>query len=310
MRGYFSTPAVQGVLFGLLAAAIWSGHNPVSALGIRAGLAATDLAALRILVASLLFLPYLLARRRNLLGSLTLPQALLLACCAGAPFSLIQIAGLHFAPMSHAAAISLGAVPLFATLLGLLFLGSRLTPRRLVAVASLLAGILLIVEAKTGRDSQAWLGDLCFAVAAFLWALYAFLGHRWRVPPLLGVALSSLLSLPYLLVYGLLLEPRLNQIASQDLALQVFYQGGMIGVLAIYSYSRAISLLGLEKGVLFTAMAPIGVMLNGIWILGYHPNEQEWLGIMLVTCGILMTLLIPRSDVLAKKPFTTAKHKS
>lgn len=308
MRGYFSNTTVQGIMFGCLAAAIWSGHSPVSALGIRAGLAATDLAALRILIASLLFLPYLLARRNNLLGPLTLPQAVLLASCAGAPFSLIQIAGLNFAPMSHAAAISLGAVPLFATLLGLLFLGSRLSPLRLVAVASLMAGILLIVADKATGGARAWLGDLCFAAAALLWALYAFLGHRWRVPPLLGVALTSLLSLPYLLIYGWLLEPRISQVDGFDLALQALYQGGMIGVLAIYSYSRAVTLLGLEKGALFTALAPIGVMLNGIWILGYQPDTREWLGIMLVTFGILTALLIPRSAAVPKKPLAKQKQ--
>lgn len=294
----------QGVLFGLLAAAIWSGHSPVSALGIRAGLAATDLAALRILTASLIFLPYLLIQRGNLLGSLTLPQALLLAGCAGAPYSLIQIAGLNFAPMSHAAAISLGAVPLFATLLGLRFLGSRLSPLRALAVAGLIAGILLIVGNQTQGFANAWLGDLCFALAALLWALYAFLGHRWRVAPMQGVALTSLLSLPYLLVYSLLLESRITQVESADLALQVLYQGALIGGLAIYSYSRAVTLLGLEKGVLFTALAPVGMMLTSRVLLGYQPGTTEWLGVALVTLGMVAALLVTHPN----PPLTAGKN--
>ncbi|MEH6651439.1 MAG: DMT family transporter [Motiliproteus sp.] len=297
MRVFFPRNTVQGVFFGLLAAAIWSGHSPMSALGIQAGLSPADLAALRILTASLLFLPYLLARRRHLLGPLKFHQALLLACCAGAPYSLIQIAGLNFAPMSHAAAISLGAVPIFATLLGVLFLGSRLSRWRILAMVCLMAGIVLIIEANAATGDSAWdsvwIGDLCFSVAALLWALYAFLGHRWRVSPLLGVALTSLFSLPYLLVYGLLLQPRITEVDSADLALQLFYQGGLIGVLAIYSYSRAVTLLGLEKGALFTALAPVGVMLNSLWLLNYQPSLIEWLGIGLVSLGMLAALLTP-----------------
>ncbi|MEH6471545.1 MAG: DMT family transporter [Halopseudomonas sp.] len=298
---------LEGGFFGLLAAAIWSGHSPVSALGIAAGFESTDLAAIRIATSSILLLPYLLTRRQGIWGALTWPRAMLLAACAGAPFSLIQIAGLNFAPLSHSAAISLGAVPLFASALGLAFLGSRLTPLRGLALVSLLAGMLLMVSGGDGRNSdfpQAWRGDFCFAVAALLWALYAFLGQRWRVPPLTGVALSSVLSVPYLLVYALALRPKIPEINStelasagvtiDDLVLQVVYQGVLIGALAIYSYSRAVTLLGLEKGALFTALAPVGVMLIGTRLLDQQPMPIEWLAITLVTAGMLAGMLISR----------------
>ena len=296
--------SLEGGFFGLLAAAIWSGHSPVSALGLEAGFEATDLAAIRISTASILLLTYLLTRRQRIWGALTWPRALVLAACAGAPYSLIQIAGLNFAPMSHAAAISLGAVPLFATLLGLRFLGSQPSPLRALAVACLMAGILLIVNNQTKDFPNAWLGDLCFSLAALLWALYAFLGHRWQVAPLQGVALTSLLSLPYLLVYTLLLEPRINQVESSDLVLQVLYQGALIGGLAIYSYSRAVTLLGLEKGALFTALAPVGMMLTSILLLGYQPSTTEWLGVALVTLGMVAALLITHPN----HPQTVGKH--
>ncbi|GGK62518.1 DMT family transporter [Amphritea balenae] len=283
----------KGIAFGLLAALIWSGHSIVSSLGLAAGLDAYDLTALRIMANLVIFLPVILFSKPHQRAGITLPRGLMLALCAGASFSVVITSALVFAPVTHSAAISLGTVPLFAFLLMLVFGNSRFQLSFALALVLLLSGIILTTVASDQPDlrDDYWIGDLMFMCGAMMWASYAFLGRRWNISAIYGVAVTNFLSAPYLLFYFFYTEPGLSQASIPQLLFQLLYQGLLVGGVALICYIRSVTLLGVEKGALFTALAPVGVMVLGALILGYQPVSAEIIGMILVTAGMVTALL-------------------
>ncbi len=288
-----SSASLAGIGYGLLAALIWSGHTTVSSLGIRAGLTPCDLVTLRIAVGSALLLPLLWRYRRALL-ELGPRRALVLTCCAGAPFSLINISGLKFAPVAHSGVLSLGLVPFFALLLSWLWQGRRPSLPAGGGVLLMFAGLLLFATGAAAQPLQAdfWLGELAFVCSALLWAAYAVCAARWRVPALLGVAITCLGSLP--LLPGLLyLSPLPADIPAGQWGLQAFYQGGLVAVVAVFAYGRSVLFIGPEKAALFSALAPGGAALAALLLLAQPVTEAQWLGIAVVTAGMVLALSVP-----------------
>ncbi|MBY4677746.1 DMT family transporter [Marinobacterium arenosum] len=284
----------RGVLFGLLAAMIWSGHSSVSTLGLAVGLQPLDLTALRVAGAGLLLLPYLW-RRRLLLRRLGLGRALALLICAGVPYSLLLTAALQFAPVSHNGVLALGLVPLFALLIKWRWLAQRPTAGSLQGGLLMLAGLALFgASAFNGPLGDSWIGDLMFISCGLMWALFGVLTARWQVPALLAVAICSVGSLPYLLAYFWMLDSvRLASVSVSDWLLQLIYQGPLVAGVAIYCYSRAAACLGAERAALFTALSPAGTALLGSLLLAQPVNGLQWLGILVLSLGILRALSAP-----------------
>lgn len=152
---------------------IWAGWY----VAIRFGLTSTsldvqDLAALRFGVAGILLLP--VVWRRGLASDrLGWTGVAAVALGGGAPFALLVGAGLVYAPVSHASALTQGMVPLAVGLLAAIVLKERLTTAQLVGFALIVAGALTIagvtVAALASRES---IGHAFFVGAALLWAGY------------------------------------------------------------------------------------------------------------------------------------------
>ncbi|MGB1257934.1 MAG: EamA family transporter, partial [Thiolinea sp.] len=131
------------IFLGLCSALIWGAHSSVSMLGINAGWTSFDLNATRVAGGLLVSLPWLLWR---LLKQHKIPwlRLLGLTCFAGVPFSLINIAGLQFAPITHGAAISLGMAPVLAGLFSKPILGQAISRDHWLALLLIMLGIAVI----------------------------------------------------------------------------------------------------------------------------------------------------------------------
>lgn len=291
---FHSQDRLRGLFYGLLAALIWSGHSTATTLGLKAGLSPTDLTGLRVLVAGGLLWPYLL-KRRTLVQGLGVWRCVLLIGCVGVPYGFLNSAGLQFAPVSHAGVICLGLVPLASMVLARLLFGQGLTLKALLSMAVMLSGLVLFALGIPGigtvNGGDSWMGDLLFLMCACLWALFGLCAARWQVPSLLAVAITSVGSMPFVVVWLGFWPPTFSAITLSDWVFQAFYQGILVAGVAIYAISRAGAALGAQKSALFSALAPCGASLVGWLILAQPVSVTQWLGIIVVTLGMVLAML-------------------
>lgn len=283
-------------MLGLICALIWGAHSSVSMLAIRENWTSIDLTAARIGGGLIIALPWMIWHYRKG-GRIPWGKAFALSCFAGVLFSLVNIAGLQFAPVTHAGAISLGMTPVLVGLLSKYLLGTVISRDHWFALFLILIGIGTVWLG----TSMSWLyllGDLCFLAGATLWALYAIFLKRWEIPPAEAAFYTSLGSAPFLAVY--LLFWGVPETTLPMLGTQLLYQGLIVGILAIYFYGKTVSILGPQLGSLFSALPPVVVPVVAAMLLDYEPHLYEFIGVFLVVSGMLFAFFKPSQFLFRK----------
>jgi drug/metabolite transporter (DMT)-like permease len=283
----------QGLAFGLLATVIWGGFLVVSRYGVGAGLRVTDLAFLRYLTAGLILLPWLLRHSPYRLAGVGWRKGASLAFLAGPLFIIVGASGYRFAPLAHAAVIQLGMLTLVSMLFAALVLGERPTLKRLAGLAIVVAGLAVTAGPGLLRGSStAWIGDLLFALAGSMWALFSVLQRRWGVAPLAATAVVSVLSAVvyapvYLATEGLRI---FSTISPTVLLVEIVAQGVLSGVVALFAFSRAVQDLGASRAALFPALSPGVAILLGIPVTGEVPSLIQLTGLAILTMGLVVAV--------------------
>lgn len=296
-----------GLVVGLVAASIGALYTVFARWGIARGMASPDLTALRFGTAGLVTLPVLaLALWRDAQALLARwPVWLLVAALAGTPFGLLMFGALQWAPASHAAVFPFAAMSVMGMLLSTWVLGDALTARRLVGIATVLCGLVILsgVTAST-FDLRALLGDLMFIAAGSLWAGFGILLRRHRLDPLLATAVISFSALvtyvpAYLMLGG---GARLLATPSAVLLTEVLVQGLIAGAGTLYTYAKMVALLGPARAAVFPALAPGLAALMAWPVLGHLPTRPETAGLAIAMVGLLIAVTSSAS------PSTTRTH--
>ena len=284
--------SLQGLAWGLLAAAIWASYSVLARLGVKAGLSPTDLTLLRFAPGALLMAPLLWRWGWRDLAGIGWGRGLLLTMLAGPGFSLLFMTGFTMAPLAHGAVIA----PAFQMLAGQA-LAAWLAHQRPTRETVLGAAVVALGLAFMGGDSlllhpggQTLLGDALFAAAGVCWAFFGALSRRWQVDPLRVTAVVVVLSFalfapPYLALADL---GRLASASTGMLVMQVLAQGLGAGLLAVLAFSRAAALLGSGRAAFFGAAVPGAASLLAIPVLGEVPSLLQVLGILAVVSGLLI----------------------
>lgn len=282
-----------GIAFGLAAAVIWGGFLSVSGHGIAVGLQGTDLAFVRCASAGVILAPWLLLHSPLTLAGLGWPRGLTLTLLVGPLFIIVGASGYRFAPVAHGAVIQPGMLTLAGTALAALILGERPRPRNLVGIAILIGGLATIAgPGLVSASLQAWRGDLMFAAAGTMFAGFTVLLRRWRLDALAATAVVSVVSAAlytpvYLLSVGM---GRLTSAPAAILLEQVLVQGILSGILALFAFGRAVTLLGAGPAALFPALTPVVAVLIGIALVGEVPTWSQGAGLLLATVGLVTAL--------------------
>lgn len=285
---------VVGAVCGFAAAVIWAAQVSVSAIAVRGSLPAPDLMAIRYLTGGLVMLP-VLVRYRGLgpLAGIGWGRGVVLAIAGGIPFNLALSGGLVFAPASHNSIITNGLIPVFALLMGAFLLKTLPRGREVGGMTLVAAGIVALGWQSVMTDRtmpDAWIGDLIYVLAAFLWAGYTVACRLWRVDPLRGTAVVTVLSLAYLPLWLLLFDSRIPAAPLGDIAFQAVYQGLVAGLVSLVVYTRAVENLGSNTASLFSAIVPALAILIAMPALGEIPGPLEWAGMALATGGMVLAL--------------------
>jgi drug/metabolite transporter (DMT)-like permease len=300
-----AAPVRNGILLGMAAALIWGGYLAYSRLGVTQGLLPPDFAMLRFGVAGLVMLPYLARRGLFDFAGVGVWRALALTACAGPVFMLIVSGGYVYAPLPHGAVIPPSAMTVSSMLLAALVLRDHPSWTRVAGVGVILAGLACVAGGGliSGKGDLTWLGDILFAIAGFLWAVFTVLQKRWGIDPMQATAAMSVLSLilllpPFLIWWGF--GPILALPPAQ-LALQIVVQGVLAGVVAVVAFAAAVVVLGASRAALFPALVPGTAMLIGIPLTGEWPTALQWIGIAVVSLGLVAAMGVRLPSLAGRK---------
>ncbi|KPF71646.1 hypothetical protein IP69_05640 [Bosea sp. AAP35] len=283
-----------GLGCGLLTSLIWGVQAVVSRQSVADGLSAADVTILRFAVASLLLLPLALRRMRPFpVGALGWRRALILTALAGAPYALVLVGGATFAPALHASVIVPGLIPVMTVALAFAVMGERPGLWRMLGLSLVLAGIAAFGWETFGSSrpqESAWIGDLLFVANAVMWSVFGLLARRWGCDAIDVTIATCLLSLLILPVFALTMPMRLGDSAWPAIALQALYQGALVGVGALFLYTKSVELLGAARATLFLPLNPVVTALAGVALLGEYPSGIEIAGMLLVIAGMSVAL--------------------
>lgn len=289
--GAKSPAAAVGTLWALLTVVIWSAWPAYTRLSVIDTLTPQDLVALRYAVGGAVLVPVLIRQARAMPRD-GWRQGLVLAFFQGAPLALLVTVGVRYAPAGHMAALSPGLLPLFAAVIGAVFLRERLSAARSMGVALIAAGALAMAGLSLrSLSSGVWKGDLLFICAGFMGSVYAVRMRRSGLSAIAGAALIGVYSmLVYLPVYGALWfqSGGLRSAPALELGFQAIYQGLLMGAVSLFSLSRAIVILGATRATAFISLVPVLGTVIGALVLGERPSLTEWLAVSAISLGVLL----------------------
>ncbi|AZD08920.1 Permease of the drug/metabolite transporter (DMT) superfamily [Pseudomonas chlororaphis] len=283
-----------GILCGLAAAFIWGAFPVVTRLGLtRTPLDAYDITCIRYGVSGLILLPYLLRHGRRGLGWTTIG---LMVVGIGAPYMLVVAQGLALAPVELFAVVTPGSMILLSILISARLSGTRPGARANAGTALIIGGMLLAGWHSFAGAQASLYAYLMFLLGGLLWAIYTLVAKWSGSDALHATAIVSVCSMVlYLPLYLASRGLRILQAPLWDIGIQVVYQGLLVSTVALFFYSRSVQLLGASLGSTFAALVPGTAMVLAALLLGERADNTAIAGLLVVTAGMLLTLLPQRS---------------
>lgn len=276
--------------------AIWSGFTVFSRLAVKTDLTPLDLVTLRFVLVGAIFLP---VAYRWWPRHLSFKQWFVLASTGPAIiYCFFAYQGLAFAPAAYAGVFLNSMMPIFAAILGFVFFGERLGPRALTGIALvILGGLFLGFFDVSAVGDQAWIGALFFMVSSAVLSTYVVFARQWKLSPKEALVVISVPNMVWLIPMWLIgLPTNMMEAAWGSILFQMLFQGLGPGLAAVIAYSLMIEYLGATPTAALSACVPSTATLLAIPVLGEWPSVYQWLGIAIVSLGLVFLLLLRRKS--------------
>ena len=289
-----SNPAL-GATAAIIVVFIWSSWLVVTKVGVESTLTIFDMAALRFGLSGLIALPIVIHYKPW--KGMPIHRIVVMAALAGIPYVLITNAAFSFAPAAYGGVFMNGVLPAMTLVLTWLWLNER--PRRLQVggAALILAGAsLAAMDARASAVSGAWIGALLFLAAALMFSVYLMLNRLWRVTALqVLLSISVVSGLIYVPIWYLFLPSNLAETATSQNLLQGGFQI-LPNLVGLNLLALAVRNVGPPAtAAILSAVPGLGAIL-GLVLLGETLGAATWVGILILSLGILLTAIRPRKS--------------
>ncbi len=302
-RIVFAAPSTRTVaMLALIGANVIWGASAVASKAVLAHIPPLTLATLRVAVALAVLWP-LVARLgdRPARGGSTA----LLGLTGVAGFCLFQNVGLRYASATTAALIN-GGIPMLTALLATLFLGERLSGRRVGGLLLACGGVASLALLDCEATLQTSVMGMVLPVASALsFAAYAVLGRRvFRSANSVAVVAGSTRYGLFFLFPGAILELAtvgLGPLTLQDVVL-LLYLGAGCSALAFVLCGYALAQFEAGQAAAFGNLKPLVGVILAIFLLGESPPQSHLIGGALVFLGVVLASGGPAHDSVPYKP--------
>jgi O-acetylserine/cysteine efflux transporter len=196
-------------------------------------------------------------------------------------------------------ALCLQIEPVYSLFLARLFLGHRLTPRRLGAVAAILVGIAL---AMNPSDFTGWLGNALLLATPLGWQLSHLIVLR-GLPSVEPRTLTAaryvygglILAAVWLATGGAAHVPPAAELARTLPILAL--QGAVLSFLGTMIWYEAIARLDLARcTAIVVPSIPLLSLGASFLLLGEVASARQWMGMLLTACGVLAFATAPAAS--------------
>lgn len=286
---------ISGYLAMFATLLLWSGFFLSLRSGAHSELTSADIAFTRFLIPCLVLLPFVIKSFKQLVA---VPKRYLLGMFIGCglPYLLVAGTGMQFAPVSDGSALIPGTLPLFVSAIAVLLYKQPLSHHRIAGLSLVVIGIFaFLYQSVTQLDSGLLQGHMLFLIGSFMWATFTICARVSNLHPMVTAGFISLLS--SLLLVALVAKGTLpsylvsTPIAEwpwKELSGHIVLQGIGAGLIASFTYLKAISVLGAERTAAFGAATPAIATLLAIPVFGEEPTLIGWLALSLVCVGSLI----------------------
>jgi drug/metabolite transporter (DMT)-like permease len=283
--------SAAGIACGAGAALFWAAGFVAARHGIAIGFSPADIAIHRFVWAGLVFLPLVARHGLRDLAGVGWAKGVTLTVFGGPPLALLSYAGFLFVPLAHGGVIQPSCAALGGLALASLVLKEKLPIGRALGAAVIVAGLAVIgADALATIGTHGLIGDLAFASAGLMFALFATLLRRWRIAPMRAVAVTSVVSLIGLPIHWLVFGfERMIGLGLVENLVQFVAQGIFAGAGATYLFTRSVVLLGAGRAAVFPSLVPGFTLLIGFVVLGEVPSLAQLAGFAIVLIGFRLT---------------------
>lgn len=302
------SPRTVGLASAVITVSIWTSFIVIARASAQRTLGPLDIALARVLGASLVLLPWgwwLVRRQRRARGGAEsvfglVPQAwrvtALTGLFGGLLYAVLAYAGFFYAPAAHASVLMPGSLPLWTALLATLVLKDHITPSRALGLGLIVAGDVLVGGGSlfaAFSGGEIWKGDLLFMAAAFCWSIYSVMARKFALDAVTAtIGITAFACVTYLPAYLVLTQSgwvssRWGQAPLAELVFQMVFQGGGSVVISGITFTQMIRHFGPVRSTMITALVPGLSALGAVLFLGEPLHWNLWMGLALVTAGIL-----------------------
>ena len=303
----FSSQTI-GRLSAVITVLIWTSFIVVARASASHVLLPLDIACARILGASSILLPWAWwlmreARQKgeavgSLFGLSPLPLRITVQAgmFGGFLYAVLAYIGFFYAPAGHASVLMPGSLPLWTSLLMWLFLREQIGMNRAIGLGMIVCGDVLVGGMsllKAFEGGEVWIGDVLFMTAAFCWSAYGVTVRRFGLDAVRAtMAITAFALVSFVPAYAVLvnlnvLPSHMAQASWAEITFQAIYQGVGSVVISGITFTHMIRTYGPIKSTMITALVPGLSALGAVLFLGEPLSWNLWVGLALVTAGIL-----------------------
>lgn len=277
----------QGYLFVAITMLIWGGFTIFSRLNAQWHISAWDVCALRFTIGFSILMPILIWRRET--AFLWKREPFILGLLGGVAYCLTSYSAFHYVPAAHAAIFLNGCIPLCTAVAGYLLFKQPFDKHTWISLIIMLVAISAMSVMMYEETHIALnIGDGLFFLSAIWWGVFTVLLKHWKLSAwqsMSGVAIWS--ALIYLPIYILFLPKHFHDASIMHLAIQGFFHGILVVIVATLSYVAAIERLGAFKTGSIVTLAPFMAAIVAVPLLGEPLNTAMICGLIGMGVGAL-----------------------
>ncbi|PSL50412.1 EamA domain-containing membrane protein RarD [Salsuginibacillus halophilus] len=211
-------------------------------------------------------------------------------------FNVLVYLSLNYTSSTNAGIVE-ATTPVFAMILGYIFLKERLTRKQVLGVfISLIGAVWVMVEGSLTVlvNLAVNRGDFIMLMAVISWAFYTLLiqqhNHKF---PLLGAMVvmlffGNLLLIPFVFVGWSSGLP--EGLFQPELIAGLLYLGIFPSVVALMLWTRAVAAVGPSKASVFLNLLPVFTMIGAVLFLGEAITAAQIVGGAIAVSGVILAM--------------------